>query len=56
MYGVAILWRIHLDMHVTCLDLDIDWLTGIKITISNRTYVILCVCKPYESYAHEDLV
>ena len=42
-------------MHVTCLDLNIDWLTGIKITISNRTYVILCVYMPYESHAHEDL-
>ena len=48
--GVAILWRTHLDMHVTCLDLNIDWLTGIKITISNWTYVILCVYMPYESH------
>ena len=53
--GVAILWRTHLDMHVTCLDLNIDWLTGVKITISNRTYVILCAYMPYESHAHEDL-
>ena len=53
--GVVILWCTHLDMHVACLYINIDWLTGITITISNRTYVILCVYMPYESHAHEYL-
>ena len=52
---VSMLWRTPLDVHVTCLDLNIYWLTGIQITISNRTYVILCVYMPYESHANEDL-
>ena len=56
--GVATLWRTHHVMHDTELDdseLYIDWLTGIKITFNNWTYVILCVCMPYESHAPEDL-
>ena len=44
-----------LDMHVTCLNLDIDWLTGIEINYNNRKYVILCVYMPYESHDHENL-
>ena len=53
--GVTILWRTCLDMHVTCLNLDIDWLTGKEINYNNRTYVILCIYMPYESHDHEDL-
>ena len=30
-------------MHVACLNLDIDWLTGIEINYNNQKYVILCV-------------
>ena len=52
---MAILWRTHLDMHVTCLVLDSVCLTSFKITIRNRTFVILCVYMPYELPAHEDL-
>ena len=33
--GVAVLWCTCLDMHVTCLNLDIDWLTGIEINYNN---------------------
>ena len=53
--GVAILWRTCLDMHAACLNLDIDWLTGIEINYNNQKYVILCVYMPYESHDHEDL-
>ena len=53
--GVAILWRTCLDMHAACLNLDIDWLTGIEINYNNQKYVILCAYMPYESLDHEDL-
>ena len=43
---VAILWLTQHDMHVTYLYLDIDWLTDIIFTFSNRTYVILYVYVP----------
>ena len=42
-------------MHVACLHLDTDWLTGIEINYNNQKYVILCVYMPYESHDHEDL-
>ena len=52
---MTILWHTCLDLYVTCLKLDTDWLTGIEINISNRKYVILCVYMPYESLEHEDI-
>ena len=52
---MAILWRTCPDRHVACLNLDIDWLTGIEINYNNQKYVILCVYMPYESRDHEDL-
>ena len=48
-------WRTSLDMHVACLNLDIDWLTAIDINFSNQKCVILCVYMPYEFHDHGDL-
>ena len=41
------MWRKRFDSCVEVLNFDTDWLTGIKLSQNNKTYVILCV--PYES-------
>ena len=43
---MAILWRTHLDIYVTSLHLDIDWIICTKI----NAYVTLCVNMPYKLY------
>ena len=52
--GVAIMWRKRFDSCVEVLNFDTDWLTGIKLSQNNKTYVILCVYMPYESVDNED--
>ena len=47
--GVAIMWRKRFDSCVEVLNFDTDWLTGIKLSQNNKSYVILCVYMPYES-------
>ena len=52
--GVAIMWRKRFDSCVEVLNFDTDWLTGIKLSQNNKSYVILCVYMPYESADNED--
>ena len=37
--GVAIMWRKRFDSCVEVLNFDTDWLTGIKLSQNNKTYV-----------------
>ena len=48
------MWRKRFDSCVEVLNFDTDWLTGIKLSQNNKTYVILCVYMPYESVDNED--
>ena len=37
--GVAIMWRSSLDKYVTPLDVNINWITGIRIQQGNQIYL-----------------
>ena len=51
--GVATLWNCKYDSVVTVLRLEVDWAIGIEIKLDNRSFIILNVYTPYESYQNE---
>lgn len=48
--GVAILWNCKLDPVVTVVRLNVDWAIGIEFKCNDRTFIILNVYMPFESY------
>ena len=55
--GVAILWRSSLTMNIEVLDLQVDWVCGIKISHDSKSMIILCVYLPcyHNSEDRQDL-
>ena len=51
--GVAVLWRSTLDKYVNPIKFDVAWLTGVKISIDDKYFVILNVYMPYECTENE---
>ena len=52
--GVSFLWRTKYDKHITPLEFEVDWLTGIRFT-NGRSYVVLCIYMPYECRLNDDM-
>ena len=52
--GVAIMWRTSLCKYIKHLDLNVDWCTGIEVSMENSKFVLLNVYMPYQSQENED--
>ena len=52
--GVAILYKQGLQSLVRPLNLDLDWCTGIEISIGDKKCVMLCIYLPYQCSKNQD--
>ena len=52
--GVAVLWNIAYESHISELRLEKDWAVGIEIEYEKRKIVIINVYMPYQSRENEE--
>ena len=52
--GVGIMWRKSVDIAVTVIDLQCDWLCGVKISSNDKIFILLNVYLPYQCDLNRD--